>query len=903
MALHRLSFRIRQTVIHARQYSVAVQSEVEPLAIYRTEEMDPACHTENHIGQYYTLPSAETRCLFIRGLARPYQQRIKTFNEASIMVRSPALEVISYLKNTDYSKPASRFLFYGPKGSGKTMSLCHTIHYCMRQGWLLLNVPDAHLWIKNCKELLPSSYNMSRFDQPIQATEWLRSFKITSEPFLSKIKTKHRYVWTKREFTEEGSSLRELVDQGITRFKSSTDVVGAVMKELRLQSGQPGSEFRLALAVDGVNALWGRSTIQKLDKSPMDPEELSLVHNLRKLITDTWTGGAIITTLSQTGSVYTSKFDYLPQELLGETGFDNMDPFIPVLVPNYSQKEFESCHLYYMDRKWLQHPQSRTEEGKKELVFLSSRNASAFDRLYKMALFLPSSILLALFLTAEVTVSAGLTDCIARDFGHESVVCECNSTYCDSVGSLVLPAVGQYSTYLTSMAGSRLEPGQGQVQVNSSGTGLRLTVNPNQKYQRIRGFGGAMTDAAAINIQSLSAGAQDQLLRQYFSPEGIGYRVVRVPMGSCDFSTRLYTYADTAGDYNLDSFTLAPEDINMKIPLLQRAQVLSPQPLYLLASAWTAPAWMKTNGALVGKGSLNGKPGGKEHKTWAQYYIRFLEEYAKYNLTFWAVTTGNEPSAGQMTNYSFQALGFTPEEQRDWVALDLGPALHSSHPQTHILILDDNRLLLPYWAKVVLSDIQAGRYINGVAVHWYFDSLVPAEISLGLTHHLYPEYYLFGTEACAGWSGLDRGVKLGSWRRAEQYAHDILEDLNHYVVGWTDWNLAVDLTGGPNWVKNFVDSTIIVDAQHNIFYKQPTFYAMAHFSKFLWEGSQRAGVSSSEETQLEYSAFIRPDGSVVLIILNRTSSGIRFEVWDPTVGYIPSTSPARSVLTLVWNTH
>ncbi|TNN72953.1 Glucosylceramidase [Liparis tanakae] len=493
-----------------------------------------------------------------------------------------------------------------------------------------------------------------------------------------------------------------------------------------------------------------------------------------------------------------------------------------------------------------------------------------------MALLLPSSVLLALvFLVAAVTLSTGSHECVARNFGHDSVVCECNATHCDSVGPVTLPPLGQYSSFLTSRAGSRLEAGRGPVQVNGTGAGLRLTIVPYQKYQKIRGFGGAMTDAAAINILSLSAGAQDQLLRQYFSPEGIGYSVVRVPMASCDFSTRLYTYADTPGDYNLDNFTLAPEDVNMK-----------------------------TNGALIGKGSLKGRAGGKEHKTWAQYYIRFLEEYAKYNLTFWALTTGNEPSAGQISNYSFQALGFTPEEQRDWVALDLGPALHaSSHPRTHVLILDDNRLLLPHWAKVVLNDIHAGRFIHGVAVHWYMDGLVPAEISLGATHHLYPEYYLFATEACAGWSPLDRGVKLGSWDRAEQYAHDILGDLNHYVVGWTDWNLALDQTGGPNWVKNFVDSPVIVDAQRDVFYKQPHFYSMAHFSKFLWEGSQRVGVASSQNTALEYSAFVRPDGSVVLVILNRSSSVIQFEVEDLAVGYVSSTAPAHSLLTLAWNTH
>lgn len=419
---------------------------------------------------------------------------------------------------------------------------------------------------------------------------------------------------------------------------------------------------------------------------------------------------------------------------------------------------------------------------------------------------------------------------MAKNFGYGSVVCECNSTYCDSVGSVTLPKLGQYFSYLSSQAGSRLDPGHGRFQVNSTGAGLRLTILTGQRYQRIRGFGGAMTDAAAINILSLSPGAQDQLLRQYFSEEGIGYTVVRVPMASCDFSTRLYTYADTEGDFHLEKFTLAPEDVNMKIPLLLRAQAMSPRPLSLLASAWSAPAWMKTNGALVGKGSLKGEPGGREYKTWADYYIRFLREYAKHNLTFWAVTTGNEPSAGHITNYSFQALGFTAEQQRDWVVLDLGPALHaSSFPHTHVLILDDNRLLLPYWAKVVLSDVQAARYIHGVAVHWYMDGLVPAEPSLGATHQSYPEYYLFGTEACSGWSGLDRGVKLGHWGRAETYAHDILEDLNHHVVGWTDWNLALDPTGGPNWVKNFVDSPVIVDAKLNVFYKQPSFYAMAHF--------------------------------------------------------------------------
>lgn len=31
----------------------------------------------------------------------------------------------------------------GEKGTGKTMTLCHVIHYCARQGWLVLHIPDG----------------------------------------------------------------------------------------------------------------------------------------------------------------------------------------------------------------------------------------------------------------------------------------------------------------------------------------------------------------------------------------------------------------------------------------------------------------------------------------------------------------------------------------------------------------------------------------------------------------------------------------------------------------------------------------------------------------------------------------------------------------------------------------
>lgn len=497
-------------------------------------------------------------------------------------------------------------------------------------------------------------------------------------------------------------------------------------------------------------------------------------------------------------------------------------------------------------------------------------------------------------------VTAGLP-CEAQSFGWTSVVCVCNATYCDTMEPVVVPAKGRYLLYETSRAGKRLQLTRGLVQPSAKGQDLQLTLDVRKKYQWIKGFGGAMTDAAAINILSLSPASRENLLKSYFGDEGIGYNVIRVPMASCDFSTRVYTYDDHPGDLGLKHFSLAQEDTKMKIPLIQAAIRLSRRPVSLFASPWTSPAWMKTSNSTIGKGTLRGSPGGPYYKAWANYFIRFLDEYSRHNLTFWAVTAENEPSAGLFTGYRFQCLGFTPELQRDFIARDLGPALRGGpHRNVRLLMLDDQRLLMPHWASVVLGDPQAARYVDGIAVHWYLDAITPADKTLGTTHARFPEYFMFATEACTGSMPWEHLVQLGSWERGAKYSHDIIQDLNYFVTGWTDWNMALDLEGGPNWVKNFADSPVIVDRKKDLFYKQPMFYHMAHFSKFVPEGSRRVGLDASEETGLETVAVLQPDGTAVLTVLNWTPKNIDFWIRDPEVGFIPGHSPADSIQSYLW---
>ncbi|XP_019348738.1 small ribosomal subunit protein mS29 isoform X3 [Alligator mississippiensis] len=303
--------------------------EEKPRAIFRTSERDPANHTEQHDGQHYSIPLEEVKVVFPHGLPRRFKQQIGTFREACLMVRKPALELLGYLKSTNFAQPAIRYVLYGERGTGKTMTLCYAVHYCVKQGWVVLHIPDAHLLVKNCKELLKSSYKKERFDQPLEASSWLKNFKTSNEHLLREIKTQQKYVWNKWDSTEEGTPLSEMLEQ-------------------------------------------------------ISPEELALVHNLRKMVMNDWSGGAIVTTVCQTGSVYKPYAAYLPHELLGSEGFSTLEPFLPIQVAKYTEKEFESCYQYYLDSKWLQHEKARTPDGRAELLYLSDANPGRLERLAAM---------------------------------------------------------------------------------------------------------------------------------------------------------------------------------------------------------------------------------------------------------------------------------------------------------------------------------------------------------------------------------------------------------------------------------------------------------------------------------------------------------------------------------------
>lgn len=60
----------------------------------------------------------------------------------------------------------------------------------------------------------------------------------------------------------------------------------------------------------------------------------------------------------------------------------------------------------------------------------------------------------------------------------------------------------------------------------------------------------------------------------------------------------------------------------LQIPFIKEAIQMNNRPMSFFGSPWSAPAWLKTNNDLIGKGSIIGNPGGEYFKTWALYFAK-----------------------------------------------------------------------------------------------------------------------------------------------------------------------------------------------------------------------------------------------------------------------------------------
>lgn len=446
----------------------------------------------------------------------------------------------------------------------------------------------------------------------------------------------------------------------------------------------------------------------------------------------------------------------------------------------------------------------------------------------------------------------------------------------------------------TSLASSRLTPlDPADRQMHAGGHSFAvLTLRPQERFQTILGFGAALTEATSHVLGFLRPDDREQVLSDHFGPQGHGYTLARSHLNSCDFSLGHWTTVEEPGDTTLRSFSMANPDRYL-VPLIQDANRHAGGGLGLMITPWSPPGWMKSNGRM----DQGGKLLVPYRAAWADTFVRYLAELRTRGIEVWSVTIQNEPAAVQR----WDSCEWTAEEEADFTVEFLKPRLASAgFAHVKVLVWDHNRDLLWERASASLGRPGALEAVDGMAVHWYSGDQYD---QVAACARAWPEKLLIFTEGC-----VEGGPRFGQWFTGERYAHNLFGDLNAGIHGWIDWNLALDLEGGPNHAGNFCDAPVLIDTLERKAHYQSSYWYLGHFSRFVKPGAQRIGadlwvgwVPASPDGRgggmVESAAFRNPDGTLVVVIMNRTEVDLPYTVKRPGPEF-SLILPPRSIQTL-----
>jgi glucosylceramidase len=339
-------------------------------------------------------------------------------------------------------------------------------------------------------------------------------------------------------------------------------------------------------------------------------------------------------------------------------------------------------------------------------------------------------------------------------------------------------------------------------------------------------------------------------------------------INSFDFSSDMYTYV-TDSSKDLNSFNVE-HDKKYKIPFIKEAMKAAGGKINLFASPWSPPSWMKSNHDMLHGGKLN--PDYAD--SWALYYTKFIKAYEKEGVPVWGITVQNEPMATQR----WESCIYTGEEERDFLKNHLGPTMQKEGlADKKIIVWDHNRDLMYQRAQTYFSDPEASKYAWGIGFHWYESWSGGDQMyeNLKKVHEAFPDKNLLFTEGCA--DNFD-AKKMNAWALGEKYGKSMINDFNNGMVGFTDWNILLDETGGPNHVQNFCFAPVHADTKGGQLIYTNSYYYIGHFSKFITPGAKRISAAASR-SQLLTTAFRNQDGKTVVIVMNQGGAKFPYYLW------------------------
>jgi glucosylceramidase len=423
-----------------------------------------------------------------------------------------------------------------------------------------------------------------------------------------------------------------------------------------------------------------------------------------------------------------------------------------------------------------------------------------------------------------------------------------------------------------------------------------IDVNDAVRYQRIQGVGGAMTDSSAYLIRrQLAPKAQAQLLKNLFSPRAAGLSMIRLPIGASDYTAggQPYSYDDLPegqSDPDLSHFSVSHDDEYI-VPAMRDALKIN-SAIKVSATAWTPPAWMKTNNSYSNLGfSGHLLPG--DWPLLAQYFVKFVKAYAKRGIPITAITPQNEPRAPA----GYPSMSFAAANEAKWIAQDLRPAIKRARLPTKIFGGEVSFSSADY-VKDLARVPQNG--LDGMALHCYRgDPYVLSQL-----HKSDPGLRLIVSE-CA--------TNLTPYTASEI----IIGAMRNWASSIGLWNLALDPSGGPVQKPNTgcgsCKGIVTIDPEtHRVTYNL-AYYQLAQIGHFVKPGAHRIATNHfvsyymgtgrnryGASRGIDDVAVRNPDGSLALVAYNNTASPERFAVhWKGR--YISYTLPSHATVTFGWN--
>ena len=405
-----------------------------------------------------------------------------------------------------------------------------------------------------------------------------------------------------------------------------------------------------------------------------------------------------------------------------------------------------------------------------------------------------------------------------------------------------------------------------------------IVVDSTQTYQKIDGFGFALTGGSATLINGLSATNKTSLLKELFATDStnIGVSYLRISIGASDLSDHAFSYDEVAGDLTLQNFSIN-EEMKDLIPVLKQIVQLNPA-IKIIATPWSAPAWMKTNGSFSG-GSLKAEC----YDVYARYFVKYIQAMQAEGIPIEAVTPQNEP----LNANNNPAMVMQANEQNNFIKNYLAPQFKANNIKAKIIVYDHN-LDVPEYAEQILSDGETYNLVDGSAFHLYSGNIN----TMSTIHNKYPDKNLYFTEQYTASSG--------------NFAGDLQWHIQTLIIGATrnwsknviEWNLASNPKLGPHTIGGCSTclGAITINGS-SVTKRNVSYYIIAHASKYVRPGATR--ISSTDFGDLPNVAFKNADGSKVLVVLNNTSSTQTFNIQINGATVSPVLE-AGSVGTFVW---